>query len=113
MTFVFKNILRSVGLELEVSNSYDKLLKEYEENGMSKPIRWRVCTGSIGLPHTPQFLTPSAKYEYEGAVVVECLCFEGPRLRRNYKICGKKCSICKALHKYILPFDYLLIATEM
>jgi len=37
-----KNISGSVGQELEVPNSYDKLLKEYEENGMSKPIRWRV-----------------------------------------------------------------------
>lgn len=80
---------------------------------MSKPVRWRVCTGSIGLPHTPQLLAPSAEDEYEGAAVVKCLCFEGPRLRRNCKICEEKYSICKALRKDILPFDYRPIATEL
>ena len=40
LTFV-KNNSGSVGRELEVPNSYDTSLKEYEENGMSKSLRWK------------------------------------------------------------------------
>lgn len=53
-----------------------------------------------------QLLAPSVKDEYKGAAVVKYLCLEGPRLRRNCKFCREKCSIYKALRKYILPFDY-------
>ena len=70
----------SIGEEVEIPNSYDQLLKMYEEEGMLKPVRWRVCTRRLGSPHYPELLVPSIEDDYEGPLVVKCLCLNGPKL---------------------------------
>jgi hypothetical protein len=99
--------------DVEIPNSYDQPLKKYEEEGMLKPVTWRICTGSLGTPHTPQLLAPSVEDEYEGPLVVKCPCLNGPRLRRSCQLCGEKCSVCKKLRKNILPFYYIPIIGEL
>lgn len=98
---------------MSIPTSYDQLLKDYEEQGMSKPIRWRVCTGSIEMPHNAQLLSPSLEDLYEGPFIVKCNCENGVKLRRNCKECGERCLVCGALQKDILPFDYLPLAREL
>jgi hypothetical protein len=103
----------STGEEVEIPNSYDQLLKIYEEEGMLKPVRWRVCTGTLGSPHYPQVLVSSTEYDYEGPLVVKCLYLNGPKLKRSCRVCDEKCSICQTLSKYILPFDYISVRGEL
>ena len=103
----------SVGEEVEIPNSYDQLLKMYEEEGMLKPVRWRVCTGSLGSPHYPKLLVPSIEDDYEGPLVVKCLCLNGPKLKRSCRVCGEKCSICQTLRKDILPSNYISVIGEL
>ena len=69
----------------------------------------RVCTGSLGSPHYPKLLVPSVEDDYEGPLVVKCLCLNGPKLKRSCRVCGEH---CQTLRKNILPFDYISVIGE-
>jgi hypothetical protein len=85
------------------------LLTFYEGQGLKKPIRYRLCTGTVGDPHAPILMEPSDEDLYEGPGVLKCTC-EGvtnPPLRRDCPHCCEKCHECLTHRKFILPFDYL------
>jgi hypothetical protein len=46
----------------------------YKSQGMTNPIRYRLCIGKEGNPHAPMLLEPSDEDLYEGPDVVKCTC---------------------------------------
>lgn len=89
--------------------TWNDIERSYKEQGMTKPIRFRVCTGKEGMPHFPILLEPSNEDLYEGPDVVKCRCNRRhkPRLARDCHICCEKCRQCGILRKNTLAFDYL------
>lgn len=76
---------------------------------MTTPVRYRLCTGKEGTPHTPILMEPSNEDLYEGPHVVKCTCNIGSKaqLARDCSECSEKCPQCKIERKFVLAFDYL------
>ena len=89
--------------------SWENLKALYEGQGLKNPIRYRMCTGKEGAPHTPTLMEPSDEDLYEGPTVLKCSC-DGVMnlgLKRDCPRCCEKCHDCGTYRKHVLAFDYL------
>jgi len=59
---------------------WDEMERFYKDHGMTSLVRYMLCIGKDGIPHSPVLMEPSNEDFYEGPHVVRCTCTTGNTL---------------------------------
>ena len=102
----------------EALSSFKGLCTTFEQYGMPKTERWRMCIGSRENWHSPEVLPPSNQDDYNVSTGVKCQCSDvtcDPKgkwtLARDCDDCSERCphvECCKA-RKDMIRFEYFPI----
>jgi hypothetical protein len=99
--------------------SFKGLCSTFDQYGMPKTQRWRMCLGSQGKWHSPEVLPPSRQDDYNLSSGVKCHCtrptLQGPKKRvvlaRDCQHCSERCPYveCGKARRDMIRFHYFPI----
>jgi len=96
--------------ECDAPSSWGDLKKFYSSIGLIEAQRWRLCTGSKEVPHSPELLEPNQEDIYKGGEMVQCQCIPSQKkYKRDCVECSEKCPVCQKMRKTTLAFEYMPI----
>ncbi|MCO5587093.1 hypothetical protein L7F22_041039 [Adiantum nelumboides] len=95
---------------------WDQLNAMFTTLGMVESSRYRVCQGSQDNMYSPILYPPSLEDNYSGNVArCECNAIQKAtrKLKRDYKECCEKCTVCGISRKQMMCFDYISIEHQL